>query len=240
LSLSILSNVEACSSPQKDPHDRGQRLDTWYGKLLRIDVHKKQGKRNYSIPPSNPFVNRSDARPEIFAYGFRNPWGMSFDVKGRLFLADVGYNDREELNIVHKGGNYGWNIKEGTMISPWAKRPIPRNLIDPIYEYKKPAEMGAIIGGYPLLSDRNSVLYLGGDISGILFLLEEHPVTRRWRRISTRRLSKGIFIKSFGRGGDGSIYVLTSRQMGVGGTTGKVHMIKPTRCDMRQTRQRIQ
>lgn len=208
---------------------------------MRIDVHNKQGRRNYAIPLSNPFVNKTNVRPEIFAYGFRNPWGMGFDFKGRLLLADVGYNDREELNIVRKGCNYGWNIKEGSMISPWAKRPIPGNLIDPVYEYKKPSKMGAIIGGFSLRSmiERSTLWYIGGDISGILFLLEEDPLTGKWKRIAARRLGRGTIIKSFGRGGDGSIYVLTSHQMGVRGSTGKIHLVRPTKCDIQRKKQKV-
>src|SRR3990170_4952287 len=96
----------------RDPLNNGQRLDTLLGKILRIDV---DGGTPYRVPSDNPFVTRAGARAEIWASGLRNPWRFSFDRgTARLFVADVGQNQLEEVNIVERGKNYGWRIMEGT------------------------------------------------------------------------------------------------------------------------------
>ncbi|OLC69911.1 MAG: hypothetical protein AUH78_22545 [Gemmatimonadetes bacterium 13_1_40CM_4_69_8] len=97
-----------------DPHGNGQNKRTLLGKLLRIDVDRGDP---YAIPPDNPFVGAADARPEIWATGLRNPWRFAFDrATGLLYIADVGQNLWEELDIVpasRSGVNYGWNVMEG-------------------------------------------------------------------------------------------------------------------------------
>src|SRR5581483_1539400 len=90
-----------------DPHKNGQNLNTWLGKVLRIDVNHKDEGRKYAIPKDNPFAGRKDAKPEIWAYGLRNPWRMAFDRKtGKLWTSDVGQNLYEEIDILTAGGNY--------------------------------------------------------------------------------------------------------------------------------------
>src|SRR5438876_262178 len=96
-----------------DPHGNGQNLKTLLGKILRIDVDHKSDGKPYAIPRDNPFVSRSDAQPEIYALGVRNIWGMAFDPVTKLFYAaDVGQNLWEEINIIERGGNYGWSLRE--------------------------------------------------------------------------------------------------------------------------------
>ncbi len=118
-----------------DPYGNAQNLSSLLGSILRVDVDKKQDGKNYAIPEDNPFVRVRDARPEVYANGLRNVWRLSFDrVSGALWCADVGQNLWEEINIIKKGGNYGWNLKEGT--HQFGSRPTGETeVIDPIWEY---------------------------------------------------------------------------------------------------------
>jgi glucose/arabinose dehydrogenase len=149
----------------RPPEGNAQNLQTLLGKILRIDIDKGSP---YAVPQDNPFVGKN-ARPEIWAYGLRNPWRVSFDRGGshELFAGDVGQDSFEEINIIVKGGNYGWNIKEGFhCFSPATPTKAPGDcpdhgangdkLIDPILEYKnmkahpKPTDgLGiSVTGGY--------------------------------------------------------------------------------------------
>lgn len=103
-----------------DPFGNAQNTNSLLGKLLRIDVNAATVAQPYTIPPTNPFINQSGKRPEIWAYGLRNPWRYAFDTT-LLYIADVGQNRREEVDIAgvgHAGLNYGWNITEGTLCFP--------------------------------------------------------------------------------------------------------------------------
>lgn len=138
-----------------DPKDHGQDLSTHLGKLLRIDVSPEKG---YRIPADNPFKNQSKAKPEIYAYGLRNPWRCSWDRKtGDFYIADVGQNHWEEINFMPsgkgKGANYGWRLREGLVATPNKKAggDRPPKAVDPIYVYKhggKSNEGISVTGGY--------------------------------------------------------------------------------------------
>ncbi|MGQ0633825.1 MAG: PQQ-dependent sugar dehydrogenase [Planctomycetaceae bacterium] len=129
-----------------DPHNNGQNLGTWLGKILRIDVDHKEGGRNYAIPKDNPFVGKAGALPEIYALGVRNVWRLSFDRQtGALWCGDVGQNLWEEINLVVRGGNYGWNLREGTHPFGAAGSGPRADLIEPIWEYDH--QVGSSITG---------------------------------------------------------------------------------------------
>ena len=124
-----------------DPHGNGQNLQTLLGKVLRIDVDRKDGNLKYGIPTDNPFIGKFAnkqliARPEIYAYGIRNIWRMSFDRQtGELWAADVGQNLWEEIDLITKGGNYGWNLRESKHEFAPNSTGLGPGFVEPIFEY---------------------------------------------------------------------------------------------------------
>jgi uncharacterized repeat protein (TIGR03806 family) len=131
-----------------DPQGHGQNTDTLLGAILRIDVDVDVDAGSpYGIPPDNPFADTEGGRPEIFAWGLRNPWRFSFDREtGDLWTGDVGQHEWEEVNLVVRGGNYGWNPKEGNHC--FAAQPCDTPaFIDPVAEYANPGD-ASVIGGY--------------------------------------------------------------------------------------------
>ena len=170
-----------------------QKLNTHNGKVHRIDVNPpfSSGKQ-YRVPATNPFASRSDAVPEIWAYGLRNPYRFSFDIAtGDLYVGDVGQNDIEEVNLIVRGGNYGWNFKEGTPFfhingnapgfastAPDPSRgPLPPGLIDPIAQYDTHHEGHSVLGGFVYHGRRVPELrgrYVFGDFS-LLFKFPRGP-----------------------------------------------------------------
>lgn len=178
-----------------DPDGNGQNLATLNGSILRIDVDSKTGDLPYGIPEDNPFVDREGARPEIYAYGLRNVWRMSFDPKTNAFwVADVGQNIWEEINIVTKGGNYGWNVREAnhefvpnekTQKEDEAAK--PEGMIDPIWEYHhdigKSITGGVVYRGKQLPELDGVYLfadYVSGKIWGLRYDLEAEKVTAHY------------------------------------------------------------
>jgi quinoprotein glucose dehydrogenase len=119
------------------------------GKILRIDVNSREFRHAYGIPADNPYANGVNAQPQIYASGIRNPWGLSFDEKGRLWCADVGQDLWEEINWIQNGGNYGWSFREGARQFPLRTDAAPEGVkfIDPIFEYNH-GEGLSITGGF--------------------------------------------------------------------------------------------
>jgi glucose/arabinose dehydrogenase len=158
-----------------DPFENGQDRSTLLGSILRIDVDSQENGLNYSIPKDNPFIGEPNVREEIYAYGLRNPWRISFDTQtGELWTGDVGQNAIEEIDVVVSGGNYGWPIFEGTRC--FSGDCNDTGLIDPIFEYAQDNGDRSITGGFvyrgttvPSLQGK----YIYGDfVSGRIWALE--------------------------------------------------------------------
>ena len=132
-----------------DPHGNGQNRSTLLGTILRIDVNKQEDGKQYGIPADNPFANNNNGyREEIYAYGLRNPWRFSFDpANDRLWTGDVGQNTYEEIDIVEKGGNYGWNKMEGKHCFEPKSGCNTSGLKLPIHEYGRDQGL-SITGGF--------------------------------------------------------------------------------------------
>lgn len=153
-----------------DPLGMAQHPYLLQGKVLRLDVDHRSGSRAYSIPKDNPFVARQEWRGEIYALGFRNPWGMTFDPQtGALWLADVGQELYEEINVVRRGGNYGWGERDGpSRLLAKVDRPQTSGpYADPIYSYTHTSGDGiCIVGGCVYRGKKMAALrgcYLYGD-----------------------------------------------------------------------------
>ena len=130
-----------------DPNNNAQNLSSLLGKILRIDVDATQAGKRYGIPSDNPFV-RTSSRGEIWAYGLRNPWRFSFDpATGKLWAADVGQDAVEEIDLIQKGGNYGWHIMEGRDCFKPSSGCDTTGLVMPVWQYRH--DVGnCIIGGF--------------------------------------------------------------------------------------------
>lgn len=191
-----------------DPLGHGQNLSTLLGTILRIDIDKKEGAKNYSVPDANPFKAKPHARAEIWAYGLRNPWRFSFDpLTGTMYTGDVGQNTREEIDIVEPGKNYGWNIMEGSICTPGVSSDCDtKGLTLPIAEYTRDEGI-SVIGGYVYRGSKIPDLcgaYLYGDFgSGRIWALQyqNHKVIRKRLLLDTK-----FSISSFGIDEDYEIY----------------------------------
>ena len=199
-----------------DPQRNGQNLGTLLGKMLRIDVSAEP----YGIPPDNPFASRAGARPEIWAYGLRNPWRFSFDRgTGDLYIGDVGQNAVEEIDVdttaARGGENYGWNIMEGSRCFQPSTGCDASGLTPPVLEYGR-SEGQAVIGGIVYRGCRmpgyQGTYFYADEVSGFVrsFRLVGGQVTesRDW----TGALAGSIRNPSaFGVDQDGEMYVVDYR-----------------------------
>jgi glucose/arabinose dehydrogenase len=200
-----------------DPFGHAQNLNSLLGKILRLDV---RGAKGYAIPKDNPFVGKEKTRGEIWAYGFRNVWRMSFDrATGALWAADVGQNLWEEINLVEKGGNYGWRNREGQ--HPFGKNGTDseaRDMIEPIWEYHH--DIGkSITGGHVYRGKAVPALvgkYIYADyVSGNIWALDYDAKERKVRGNHTLRRG-GFAVMSFGEDEDGEVYLMTMSGEGKG------------------------
>ncbi|WP_246057448.1 PQQ-dependent sugar dehydrogenase [Leptospira gomenensis] len=193
-----------------DPKKNGQNPKTFLGSMLRIDVNQTESGKGYTIPNDNPFVNDPCCAPETFAYGFRNPWRYGFDPKGRLIVADVGQDLWEEVNLVEKGKNYGWNVKEATHCFEPKNHCNSQGLQDPIYEYGR-EEGQSITGGYVYQGKKIRSLsgkYVFADfVSGRLWALDL-PEAEGNQAKEVYSLGKWpLLISTFGKDTNGNLYL---------------------------------
>lgn len=141
------------SSGIADALHTGQDISDLAGSILRIDVDHPDGERAYSVPKDNPFVGRENTRPEIWSYGHRQPWRFSFDRKGNLWACEVGQDLWEMVNLIQKGGNYGWSVMEGSHPFRPERPKGPTDFIKPIVEHPH-TEARSLTGGYVYYADR--------------------------------------------------------------------------------------
>lgn len=234
------------TGPGHGTQGNGQNTNTIHGNIIRIDPiapdltpdsnDGPSGNGAYRVPANNPFVG-VEGLDEIYAYGFRNPYRFSFDRQsGALIVADVGQHRIEEVDIVDRGGNYGWNIKEGSFlfdpntgeIGPALDEP---NLIDPVVEYDHDEGI-AVVGGYVYYGTEIPELwgrYVFGDFSrssdssdGRLFAADLFTGEIQELLVGSLGDPLGRSIKGFGQGTDGEIYVLASDEHGPSGDSGVV------------------
>ncbi|MBI2874996.1 MAG: PQQ-dependent sugar dehydrogenase [Firmicutes bacterium] len=194
-----------------DPRGNGQNPKTLLGSLLRLDVNVARG---YAIPPDNPFTGGPEKR-EIWAYGLRNPWRFSFDrLTGDLYIADVGQDNREEVDFQPAGApggrNYGWNVWEGTFRHRPGLEPASE-VIFPVAEYPTRPEGCAVTGGYVYRGEAVPALrglYLYGDFcTGTIWGMRQ--AGGAWR--TSVLLKTEMNIASFGEDEDGELYVVDYR-----------------------------
>jgi glucose/arabinose dehydrogenase len=225
------------------------------GNILRIDVNSSGNGKNYGIPSDNPFVNKTGL-DEIYAYGFRNPYRFSFDMSGskRLFVGDAGQSGYEEISVVEKGGNYGWNVKEGThcfnAADEFTELPdcpdvdaFGNKLIDPVIEannHDNP-EGGffvTIVGGNVYRGDEIPGLqgmYLFGNFSrtvdpaqGEIYVSNPAgPGLWSYKKLALKSFPETLeqYVKGFGQDLSGEMYVATSKELGPTGNSGKIYKL---------------
>lgn len=193
-----------------DPQNHGQRRETLLGAILRIDVNGEEGNRNYAIPGDNPFVNNEEGfREEIYAYGLRNPWRFSFDAQtNELWTGDVGQNRAEEIDIITKGGNYGWRTMEGFSCFNPASGCDQEGLILPIWEYTHTNGDRSVTGGF---------VYRGTEITELqgLYVYGDFVSRRIWtldfsdlnNPDNTELMRAGFPISSFGIDQSNELYL---------------------------------
>lgn len=234
----------------------GQDKTTLLAKILRIDVN---GKEPYAVPADNPFVSEKDARPEIWALGLRNVWRFSFDEKGRLFAGDVGQGTWEEVDIITKGGNYGWPFREGLHPFPFGGKkkkkdgddtaaadqgPGAGSYIDPILEYHHSdgdIHGVSICGGFIYRGKAIPELrgaYIFGDWSqdwgkpaGVL-IAGRAGADGKWTQTEIGIEPDGRmnrYLLSIGQDSEGELYLLTRTMVGPKGGTGEVLKLVPAK-----------
>lgn len=198
---------------QGDPEGNGQSLDTWLGKILRIEVDPTfTGGEPYVVPEDNPFVGDAGAEPEIWAYGMRNPWRFSFDREtGDLWIGDVGQNEYEEVTVLpagEGGANLGWSVVEGPECYA-GPNCDPEEFVQPAFSYTHSSGAGcSVTGGY---------VYRGEEFAGLtgVYVLSDYCTGLIWgggvdasgELVFSEPVESGFQVSSFGDGANGEVYL---------------------------------
>lgn len=204
-----------------DPGNRAQNIDSLLGKILRIDIDNPDSTNNYGIPPDNPFVDSTGGvRKEIYAWGFRNPWRASFDpVDDKFWVADVGQNQWEEIDLVEIGKNYGWRCYEGTHPYNTSGCNYPEYIF-PIWEYSHGPEC-SVTGGYvyrgPDVPELEGKYIYGDYCSAKIWSLEYDGITPP---VNTYLLTAPSSVLSFGVDDDNELYITCAN--------GRIYKFVPT------------
>jgi putative heme-binding domain-containing protein len=197
------------TGPSEDPQGHGQDTQVLLGKILRIDVDRRAPDQAYVVPPSNPFMAHSQGRPEIWAYGIREPWRFSFDRQtGDLWVGDVGQDRYEEVDLVRAGENFGWNVYEGFEPFSNAFRRDTEMYVRPVFAYRR--KFGpCVTGGYVYRGKANASffgVYVCGDHESrrVFGLTQQDRVLKVVRQIGTAPER----IASFAEDSAGQLYVV--------------------------------
>jgi uncharacterized repeat protein (TIGR03806 family) len=199
-------------SSGSDAHLTGQALGDLRAKVLRIDVDHPAGGNNYGVPKDNPFVNRPGARPELWAYGLRNPWRLSYDrASGQLWVGQNGQDLWEQVYLIKKGGNYGWSLVEGSHIFQASRQAGPDPILPPTAEHSH-SEARSLAGGRVYRGTRLPDLvgaYLYGDWStGRIWGIKHDGTKAIWHR---ELVDTPFNITGFGTDHAGELYVIDHR-----------------------------
>jgi glucose/arabinose dehydrogenase len=197
------------TGPQGDPEGHGQDLRVPLGKMLRVDVDRQEAGMAYAVPADNPFVSREGVRSEIWAYGFREPWRFSFDpLTGDLWVGDVGQDRIEEVDVVRRGENLGWNVYEGFDLFATRYRSEGAAYVPPVFAYNR--RLGnSVTGGYVYRGSKESPFY------GV-YVCGDFTSRRVWGIKQAERKLTGIWqlcsspeqIASFGCDEAGTLYLV--------------------------------
>ncbi len=205
-----------------DPHNYGQNLNSHLGKILRINPH---GGDPYAVPADNPFVENPNAKPEIWAYGLRNPWRFSFDrLTGALWAGDVGQGSFEEVNLISRGDNLGWNLFEGPNRYRSGELPAGLRFRAPVHSYGR-SDGNCITGGY---------VYRGASIKSQFgrYIFGDYGSGKIWsmnlQGQDVQQIGRLTSIGSFAEDSDGELYALSLR--------GPIYKMLPAQTSLRQSR----
>jgi glucose/arabinose dehydrogenase len=207
------------------PIGNGQNMNTLLGKILRIDVSSDS---TYVVPKDNPFVSKADVKPEIWAYGLRNTWRFSFNrATKQLFTCDVGEGAWEEMDIIEKGGNYGWRMVEGNHCFNPKEGCDFTGTIKPLAEYDHKNGVCAI-GGYVYNGSQLSAQkgkYFFADWTGPIYYIEKKG--NEWQRgkVELQNYPANLKITSWGEDASGELYLITNGGNLLSETKGAIYKI---------------